>query len=100
MIRRLKSEVLSELPEKRRQKIEVSTDEAIVKQIKSILCRPARNSKNKEKRRFWLLLSLICIETLEERFKAMLDREDDKIDETNDRDNRGKSGFTLDEEEK
>jgi SWI/SNF-related matrix-associated actin-dependent regulator of chromatin subfamily A-like protein 1 len=51
MIRRLKSEVLSELPSKRRTKIEVTTDPKIVMQIKAILCREVK-SKSKEKRKF------------------------------------------------
>ncbi len=37
MIRRLKKDVLSELPSKRRQKIQVAVDEKAVSQIKKIL---------------------------------------------------------------
>jgi len=37
MIRRLKSDVLHELPAKRRQKIEVQVDSKILKQIQKIL---------------------------------------------------------------
>lgn len=37
MIRRLKKDVLDELPDKRRQQIEVSTDPKIVKQINKML---------------------------------------------------------------
>ena len=37
MIRRLKKDVLSELPEKRRQKIQVATDEKLVSQIKKMM---------------------------------------------------------------
>ena len=50
MIRRLKCDVLSELPPKRRQKIEVSTNPKYVHQIRAILCRQVRG-KNKEKRK-------------------------------------------------
>jgi len=37
MIRRLKKDVLHELPEKRRQKIQVAVDEKVLGQIKKIL---------------------------------------------------------------
>jgi SNF2 family DNA or RNA helicase len=37
MIRRLKKDVLSELPAKRRQKIQVATDEKLVGQIKKMM---------------------------------------------------------------
>lgn len=37
MIRRLKKDVLSELPPKKRQKVEISTDNKIIKQIKVLL---------------------------------------------------------------
>jgi len=50
MIRRLKKDVLKELPSKRRQKIEVTTDPKIVSQIRAILSKQIK-SKNKEKRK-------------------------------------------------
>jgi hypothetical protein len=37
MIRRLKKDVLSELPEKRRQKIQVATDDKLLVQIKKMM---------------------------------------------------------------
>jgi len=37
MLRRLKSDVLSQLPPKRRQRIEVTVDDRIMKQVKKIL---------------------------------------------------------------
>jgi hypothetical protein len=37
MIRRLKAEVLTELPDKNRQKITLETDGAMVKEIKQVL---------------------------------------------------------------
>lgn len=37
MIRRLKKDVLSELPEKRRQKIQISVDEKKLKEIRRLL---------------------------------------------------------------
>lgn len=37
MIRRLKAEVLTELPDKNRQKITLETDSAMVKEIKQVL---------------------------------------------------------------
>lgn len=37
MIRRLKKDVLSELPQKRRQKVEIQTDSKIIKQIGVLL---------------------------------------------------------------
>ena len=46
MIRRLKKDVLAELPPKRRQKVEVNTDTAIVNEIKKLLGRePAEYEK-------------------------------------------------------
>lgn len=37
MLRRLKSDVLNQLPPKRRQRIEVTVDDRIMKQVKKIL---------------------------------------------------------------
>ena len=37
MIRRLKKDVLDQLPDKRRQKVEISVDEKIVKELKKVL---------------------------------------------------------------
>ena len=37
MIRRLKKDVLTELPDKQRQKVYVETDKSIIKEIKEIL---------------------------------------------------------------
>ena len=49
MIRRLKKDVLSELPSKRRQKIEVTTDPAIVKKIRAILCSKVALKSNEKR---------------------------------------------------
>ena len=46
MIRRLKKDVLSQLPPKKRQKIEIATDSKIIKQLKSIM---EKSSKKFEK---------------------------------------------------
>lgn len=37
MIRRLKRDVLTQLPEKQRQKVMVETDKAIIKEIKGVM---------------------------------------------------------------
>ena len=37
MIRRLKKDVLAELPDKRRQKIQIQTDPKVIKEIQSLL---------------------------------------------------------------
>lgn len=39
MIRRLKNDVLQELPQKRRQKVEIQTDQKIIKQIGALLAK-------------------------------------------------------------
>jgi len=39
MIRRLKKDVLSELPQKRRQKVEIQTDNKIIRQISVLLAK-------------------------------------------------------------
>ncbi|CAI2373818.1 unnamed protein product [Moneuplotes crassus] len=83
MIRRLKSDVLSQLPPKRRQKIEVTTDEKIVNKIRAIICRQAK-SRGKEK------------QTIEERFIEMLAREEGSLKDFHS----DSGGFKLDEEEK
>lgn len=53
MIRRLKKEVLAELPDKRRQKIDIQPDETYLPRIKSILVDQLNElrdkSQNKEK---------------------------------------------------
>ncbi|CAI2373984.1 unnamed protein product [Moneuplotes crassus] len=85
MIRRLKADVLSQLPPKRRQKIEVATDPAVVKKIKAILCKQFKN-KGKEKK------------TIEERFMEMLAGEDKSSQ--NQQNKSTESGFILDEDEK
>ena len=46
MIRRLKNEVLSQLPPKKRQKIEIPTDEKIINQLKKILITKKERLKN------------------------------------------------------
>jgi len=44
MIRRLKKDVLKELPAKKRQKVEVKTDEKIVKQIMALMSGTAKKA--------------------------------------------------------
>ena len=39
MIRRLKKDVLTQLPDKQRQKIVVETDKSVIKEIKELLSR-------------------------------------------------------------
>jgi hypothetical protein len=48
MIRRLKKNVLNELPPKLRQKIPVSTDSKVVRQISHILKRNLNNSSERK----------------------------------------------------
>lgn len=49
MIRRLKKDVLNELPDKRRQKIEVQTDQKLVNQVKKILASSPMDNEELEK---------------------------------------------------